>query len=83
MNDRYPQATVVIPTDAATVYGWNDGDGLHLVIVGQFTEGLRPAFDEAARLLEEDRVGHQWARAMLQKLPEVRAVAQAWRRAKP
>lgn len=78
----YPQATVKIPYDGGTVYGWNEESAMRIRIVGQINADLRPAVREVADHLDEDRNGLQWARMMLDRLPEVAQQAQQFRKAK-
>lgn len=82
MRERYPQATVTAPYDGGTVYGWNEDGATRIRIVGALTAATRPAMQTVAQALEEDRRGLHWSRLMLERLDEVRAQAQAWRRAK-
>lgn len=79
----YPQATVTIPADGATVYGWNEEATIHIRIEGECSDAVRAVVQQALNELEDDRHGQQWARAMLAKLPEVRASARAYREANP
>jgi hypothetical protein len=76
----YPQATVKMPYDGGTVYGWNEKGATRIRIVGQINADLRPAVEEVARCLDEDREGLRWSRAMLDRLPEVSEQARAFRK---
>jgi hypothetical protein len=76
----YPQATVKLGYDGGTVYGWNAEGVTCIRIVGQINAALRPAMEFVADCLDRDRNGLQWARAMLDRLPEVQEQAQAFKK---
>ena len=62
------KATTRATVDATTIYGWNDEETAHLVIVGPLTPAVKNAVANVFDDLDEDRRGQQWSRAMLRTM---------------